>query len=233
MARPVKPKTPRGAVASGWHRAVYKHGQSLVKKPFDYYTARFLAMNIRLPMSIRALKRYGVKDMNLAEWNHYQRYFKHLPANMRPYFARLTRLAYTTRGKKKRSWLYVEPVLNANGELSQTMADHVKQHGRIHDPAFWDRFSSMVKWMLQQKIPFFDFNAHNIVVQRHIPRKWVPVMVDYKSASLRPYWVHVWLRNPKIRAQRMIRLANRTIRVMGGAHYCLKLSKNAENERPR
>lgn len=184
-----------GVHFNGWHRKVYARGKHVLKVVHSHFTRTIAGKKITLPMWLKSLRRYGVLDMNRAEAEHYEKYFSHGPKEMRENFARVDRV----RRVKKGSVLRMEAVRDFDGAMSKTLYET----GHVNDLYFWQRFDGLVDYLIKNRIPFFDFSSLNFMVKRVSPYESIPVLVDYKSASTRPYALRIWLRVPSIREKRM------------------------------
>lgn len=129
-------------------------------------------------MWMRGLLRYGVRDINRAEQKNYFRYFEKAPENLLPSFPRVRKI---TRVKGK-SILVMDAVRDFDGAASKTLAEC----GVVSDPRFWKQFDSIVKWMVRENVPFMDWNPWNFMVKRVDERHSIPVLIDYKSATVGP-----------------------------------------------
>ncbi len=210
--RPIQPATPEGAHSSGWHRAVYRGKSSLLKKPFPTYQAQIFGRIVHLPMKVRAIKRYGSTDLNAAEWRNYHQYFLEIPKDLRRCFAKLHQVRH---GRGRASWIATELVRDYTKEPSDDLPSFFRKRGRIRNPIFWQKFRDMISFMNSKGIPFFDMIGPNIVVRRLSAEEWIPVLVDYKSATGWTHWSKPWYFIPSLRRRRLIRQANALITRFG------------------
>lgn len=203
MPRPKKNSLPlilSEPHARGSHRSAYVRSdqcglpERVSKVAHSHYQKKVGRWRVSVPMKWHALRRYWNRDINLVEMNNYVKYFTRVPLSLHNCFARVL-------GVKKNgaSTLYMDPVYDYDG----TMSLPLNQMGKVSSPSFWKKFDEVFDWMITKRVPFFDFNPENFMVQFTSPSECIPVLVDYKSASYRPYLSRPWVRVPFLARRKM------------------------------
>lgn len=186
--------------AIGSHRSVYVHPdrvglpESVNKVAHSHYPKRIGPWRMRLPMKWHALHLYWARDINHVEMNNYLKYFARPPVSLRDCFARVLEVR-----KNSPSVLHMDAIHDYDGRMSLTLA----QMRKLSNPSFWKKFDEMFDWMMRKNIPFFDFNPNNFVVKFTSSQTCVPVLVDYKSATYRPFLLRPWVRIPAVARRKM------------------------------
>ncbi|MFH0970197.1 MAG: hypothetical protein V1776_01925 [Candidatus Diapherotrites archaeon] len=192
--KPTPPHSTRAIHDSGWRRVVYRGRKLLWKIQYPTHTMSILGRDYSVPMAVCGLKRFGSIDMNIAEWKNYTHYFQHVPPAFRKYFAPIQ----TIRRRKGNVFLGMEAVRNDDGTISQSL----EHFGKVRDPVFWNHFHRLVEWLISRGIPFFDIRSPNFLVQKK-SGGLIPVLIDYKTASMNYYLFRPWYLVPALRADFM------------------------------
>ena len=143
------------------------------------------------------------KGGNKFEWDNYQRYFKDIPMEMRPFFVVLSR----RRVSKGKQFHHTRLVRNHDGSLAKT----VQQSQKISNVHFWKMFDRVVSWLLQNNIPYFELRPKNVMVKWISPATAIPVIIDYEKVGARTYPSRPWLRIPFFARLKLRRMARKII----------------------
>ncbi|VVB73264.1 Uncharacterised protein [uncultured archaeon] len=165
-------------LARGTYREVFVEGGMCVKSLLPYRERRYPPHVVLLhPMQDYLKHKFGIDDLNLFELDNYRRFFSDAGAGVEGRFARILDVDDDCSR--------MELIRDFDGSVSRSLKDY----GRVQSGGFWDAMREVKRFVQERRIPLFDLNECNVLVQRLDERRLVPVLIDYKHVGpqLFPY----------------------------------------------
>ena len=179
VAAKKKSSQTRRIIGKGAYRTVFEiDGRRVGKELKGHREKNYGPIKVRYPMKVYSRLKFGIGDLNKHEFKKYQDFIKKVPRKLRKNFGQIEGIE--TRGKK--TMLVMRSVKNFDGSLSKSMAET----GPVKSKLFWQKIDQIEKFLLEERIPFFNYDI-NIMVQQRKNGEAVPVVIDFKRIGARTY----------------------------------------------
>ena len=189
--------TLENKIGEGNHREVYLEDGLVYKAPKPYVRRRYGPFHITIPSSVYSLYELGAIDLNKFEYANYLRIISQVPNELKDSFVQI--FGVITSPEDNSSLALTELVTNFDGSVSKTLSEY----GTVTNPEFWERFDTIEKLFVGRDIPYFDIREGNIAVKELEDGNMVPVLIDYKKATIRAYPFQVNLLLQSERAKKL------------------------------